>query len=238
MKILEGIHISKSFKGRRVVKEVDLCVRAGEIIGLLGPNGAGKTTTFRLMLGMLNPESGSIRLNGDDITRLPVYCRARLGIGFLPQEPSVFRNMTVRENLLAVVEMHRHIDRGAIDRALDEMKLTALAHRRAALLSGGERRRLEIARALILTPDFLLLDEPFAGIDPLQITELQRLILELRERGMGIIITDHNVREILKITDRSYIINRGDVIFHGNSAALIHDQRVKSEYLGHDFRWN
>ncbi len=238
MKILEGIRISKSFKGRRVVKEVDLCVRAGEIIGLLGPNGAGKTTTFRLMLGMLNPESGSIRLNGDDITRLPVYCRARLGIGFLPQEPSVFRNMTVRENLLAVVEMHRHIDRGAIDRALAEMKLTALAHRRAALLSGGERRRLEIARALILTPDFLLLDEPFAGIDPLQITELQRLILELRERGMGIIITDHNVREILKITDRSYIINRGDVIFHGNSAALIHDQRVKSEYLGHDFRWN
>lgn len=238
MKILEGIRISKSFKGRQVVKEIDLSVCAREVIGLLGPNGAGKTTTFRLMLGMLTPETGSIHLNGEDITRHPVYSRARLGIAFLPQEPSVFRNMTVRDNLSAVVEMHRHLDKNAVDDALSGMKLTRLAHRRAALLSGGERRRLEIARALILTPDFLLLDEPFAGIDPLQITELQRLILELRERGMGIIITDHNVREILKITDRSYIINRGNVIFHGDSSALIRDERVKSEYLGRDFRWN
>jgi len=238
MKTLEGIRISKSFKGRQVVKEVDLSVKAGEVIGLLGPNGAGKTTTFRLMLGMLSPEGGSIRLNGDDITRLPVYSRARRGIGFLPQEPSIFRNMTVRENLLAVVEMHRHLDPDAIDAALEEMKLTRLENRKASLLSGGERRRLEVARALILNPDFLLLDEPFAGIDPLQITELQRLILGLRHRGMGIIITDHNVREILNITDRSYIINRGEVIFHGDSETLIRDERVKVEYLGRDFRWN
>ncbi|HDP94625.1 MAG TPA: LPS export ABC transporter ATP-binding protein [Candidatus Aminicenantes bacterium] len=238
MKTLEGIRISKSFKGRQVVNQVDLVVSAGEVIGLLGPNGAGKTTTFRLMLGMLTPETGSIHLNGKDITRHPVYARARLGIAFLPQEPSVFRNMTVRDNLLAVMEMHRHLNKTAVDNALKEMKLTRLEHRRAALLSGGERRKLEIARALILTPDFLLLDEPFAGIDPLQITELQRMILELRERGIGIIITDHNVREILKITDRSYIINRGNVIFHGDSSALIRDERVKSEYLGRDFRWN
>ncbi len=238
MKALEGVHLSKSFKRRRVVDDVTLSLRGGEVIGLLGPNGAGKTTTFRMILGIYSPQNGHILLNGKEITRLPVYTRARMGIGFLPQEPSVFRNMTVYENMQAVVEMHRKLNASQIPDALEEMNLLDVVNRRAALLSGGERRRLEIARALILSPDFLLLDEPFAGIDPLQINELQRLVLGLRDRGMGIIITDHNVREILAITDRSYIINRGSVIFHGDSNALIRNERVKEEYLGSDFRWN
>ncbi|NIM12865.1 MAG: LPS export ABC transporter ATP-binding protein [Candidatus Aminicenantes bacterium] len=242
MKHLEGNGISKSFKNRLVVNNISLRVNQGEIIGLLGPNGAGKTTTFLMILGIHRPETGNILLNNVDITREPVYMRARMGIGFLPQEPSIFKGLTVKDNILAIMGMHpqrrsQDVD-VEIENILTEMGILELKNRKAYLLSGGERRRLEIARSLVLSPDFLLLDEPFAGIDPLQIKEIQNLIIKLKERGLGVIITDHNVREILKITDRSYIINRGEIIFQGNSRELIANERVKTEYLGKEFRWN
>lgn len=237
MKRLEGKKISKSFNRRIVVNQVSLYVNQGEIIGLLGPNGAGKTTTFLMMLGIHRPESGSIFLNETDITSYPVFMRARKGISFLPQEPSVFKGLTVEENVLAILDM-QNTESPDPKEILEEMGLYELRDRKAYLLSGGERRRLEIARALILSPDFLLLDEPFAGIDPIQIMEIQNLILSLNQKGLGVIITDHNVREILKITCRSYIINKGEVIFQGSSAELIENERVQSEYLGKEFRWN
>ena len=238
MKKLEIENIRKSFKKRVVVENVSIRVEEGEIVGLLGPNGAGKTTTFLIILGLHKPDGGRIRLNDRDITQYPVYVRSRMGISFLPQEPSVFKGLTVRENILAIMEMFQKDGADGIDRVLDEMGLLDLENQKAQLLSGGERRRLEIARSLILSPDFLLLDEPFAGIDPIQITELREIIKTFRQKKLGIIITDHNVREILKITDRSYIINHGQVIFEGNSQDLLADGRVKKEYLGEEFRWN
>jgi lipopolysaccharide export system ATP-binding protein len=241
MKSLEIINVCKSFKGRKVVDEVSIAVKQGEIIGLLGPNGAGKTTTFLMILGLHKPDSGIIKLDSLDITNMPVYIRARLGISFLPQEPSIFTGLTVKENILSVIEMSKHKEKFTLDKmhdVVDEMGLTELMERKSYLLSGGERRRLEIARALVLSPDFLLLDEPFAGIDPIQIGEIQKLILNLRDKGLGIIITDHNVREILKITDKSYIVNRGSVIFQGNAESLISNEVVREEYLGQEFRWD
>jgi lipopolysaccharide export system ATP-binding protein len=238
MKTLEVNHIRKTFRQRTVVDGVSLQVDAGEIIGLLGPNGAGKTTTFLMILGIHHPDDGEIRLNGRDITRMPVYRRSRLGISFLPQEPSVFRGLSVEDNVRAIAQMHGGDRPADIPRILSELGLAEIRERKAYMLSGGERRRLEIARSLVLTPDFLLLDEPFAGIDPIQIGELQELIQSFRSRGMGIVITDHNVREILKITDRSYIIHSGQVIFEGRSEELIADERVKRDYLGREFRWN
>jgi lipopolysaccharide export system ATP-binding protein len=240
MKCLEGSNISKSFKKRRVVNQISIRVNQGEIIGLLGPNGAGKTTTFLMMLGVYKPETGKILLNKKDITKQPVYIRAREGISFLPQEPSIFKGLTVKQNILSVMEMNYNPNSKSrdVDEVITEMGLTELTDRKAYLLSGGERRRLEIARSLVLSPDFLLLDEPFAGIDPIQIKEIQNIIITFKEKGLGIIITDHNVREILKITHRSYIINRGEVIFQGDSKKLIIDERVKDEYLGREFRWN
>ena len=238
MNKLESVHISKAFKKRTVVHNVSVEVEQGEIVGLLGPNGAGKTTTFLMILGIHIPDTGTIHLNGRDITRLPVYIRAREGISFLPQEPSVFKGLTVRENVLAIMDMYDKQKSMDVESILSEMGLLELSNRKAYLLSGGERRRLEIARSLVLSPDFLLLDEPFAGIDPIQINELQTLIQSFKERGLGVIITDHNVREILKITDRSYIINKGEIIFKGDSKTLIANDRVKEEYLGKEFRWN
>jgi len=238
MKQLEIRHIRKTFRQRAVVDDVSLKVAAGEIVGLLGPNGAGKTTTFLMILGIHRPDSGEIRLNGRDITRVPVYRRSRLGISFLPQEPSVFRGLSVEDNVRAIAQMHRGERAADIPGILAELGLGEIRGRKAYMLSGGERRRLEIARSLVLTPDFLLLDEPFAGIDPIQIGELRELIQAFKRRQMGIIITDHNVREILKITDRSYIIHSGQVIFEGRSEELISDERVKRDYLGREFRWN
>lgn len=238
MKKLECLNISKSFKNRTVVNNISMALKQGEIIGLLGPNGAGKTTTFLMILGIHKPDSGNIILNNKDITKLPVYIRAQNGISFLPQEPSVFKGLTVKENILAIFDMHSKKYSPDIDKILAEMGLLELKNRKAFLLSGGERRRLEIARSLVLSPDFLLLDEPFAGIDPIQIKELQIVIKSFKKKGLGIIITDHNVREILKITDRSYIINKGETIFQGDSKTLISNERVKEEYLGKEFRWN
>jgi len=238
MKTLEGKGMSMSFKKRRVVDNISILVKSGEVIGLLGPNGAGKTTTFHMILGIHRPESGKILLNNKDITKYPIFMRSRLGIGFLPQEPSVFRGMSVIDNIYAVLEHKKRIDLLKINDILNEMGLSELKNRKASFLSGGERRRLEIARSLVLNPDFLLLDEPFAGIDPIQINEIRNLIISFKERGLGIIITDHNVREILKITDRSYIINKGELIFQGNSKELISNKRVKDEYLGKEFRWH
>ena len=240
MKKLEIVNVSKSFNKRKVVSEVSISVNQGEIIGLLGPNGAGKTTTFLMILGIHRPDSGIIKLDSLDITNMPVYIRSRLGISFLPQEPSIFTGLTVKENIIAVIEMskQKNISFDKMYRIMDEMGITDIMDRKSYLLSGGERRRLEIARALVLSPDFLLLDEPFAGIDPIQIGEIQNLILDLKKRGLGIIITDHNVREILKITDRSYIVNKGKIIFKGDSASLIKNEIVKEEYLGHEFKWD
>ncbi len=238
MKTLEGKGMSISFKKRRVVNNISVKVSSGEIIGLLGPNGAGKTTTFHMILGIYRPESGSILLNNVDITKYPIFMRAKSGIGFLPQDPSVFRGMSVIDNIYAVLEHRKEKKKINIEEVLNEMGLYELRDRKASLLSGGERRRLEIARSLTLDPDFLLLDEPFAGIDPIQINEIRKLIISFKEKGLGIIITDHNVREILKITDRSYIINKGELIFQGNSTELISNKRVKEEYLGKEFRWN
>ncbi len=238
MEYIEGKNISKSFKKRTVLKSISLKVYQGEIIGLLGPNGAGKTTTFTILIGFLKPDLGNIYLNDREITNLPIYLRARCGISYLPQEPSIFKNLSIFENLYAVLEMYPQNSSNKIEEVLKEMGLDNIQDRKAYKLSGGERRRLEIARALLLSPKFLLLDEPFAGIDPIQIKELQDLIIKLKRKNLGIIITDHNVREILKITDRSYILNKGEVIFEGISEELILNKRVKEEYLGKEFRWN
>ncbi len=238
MKNLQSIRITKAFKKRTVVDEVSIKVQQGEIVGLLGPNGAGKTTIFLMMLGLYKPDSGDILLNNEKITRDPVFIRARKGISFLPQEPSVFKGMSVEDNIAAIIEMLHNRGDVTTDEFLEEMGLSELRRRKAYLLSGGESRRLEIARSLVLAPSFLLLDEPFAGIDPIQISEIQQLIISFKKKGLGIIITDHNVREILKITDRSYIINKGEVIFQGNSQELIANDKVKKEYLGKEFRWN
>ena len=238
MKTLEVDNIRKSFRGRVVVDGVSLKVGAGEVVGLLAPDVSGKATTYLMIVGLHRPEAGSIRLKGRDITRVPVYRRSRLGVSFLPQGPSVFRGLSVEDNLRAIAQMRRVGGRADIPRILDELGLAEIRSRKAYMLSGGERRRLEIARSLVLAPDFLLLDEPFAGIDPIQINELQGLIQGFRRRDMGVVITDHNVREILKITDRSYIIHTGQVIFAGPSEELIADERVKQDYLGREFRWN
>jgi len=238
MKTLRGNSISKKFSERLVVNKVNISISTGEIVGLLGPNGAGKTTTFLMMLGVYKPNAGNIFLDDIDITDYPVYKRARMGISFLPQEPSILRGLSIEDNLIAIKELNKKNIKKDIKEVLEEMGLYNIKNRRAYLLSGGERRRLEIARALLLSPDFLLLDEPFAGIDPIQIKEIQDLIVDLKSKGIGIIITDHNVREILKITDRSYIINRGELIFQGNSFELIKDEKVINEYLGKEFVWN
>jgi lipopolysaccharide export system ATP-binding protein len=233
--VLEGTRLVKSFKDRRVVNEVSVKVRQGEIVGLLGPNGAGKTTTFYLITGLIRPDAGQVRLDGLDLTRAPMYERARSGIGYLAQEPSIFRKMTVEENILAILEtrrLSRDERHRQLDRMLDELSIKHLRRSRAYSLSGGERRRLEITRALVTDPKFMLLDEPFAGVDPIAVHDIQTIVAGLRHRGIGVLITDHNVEQTLDIVDRAYIMFEGKVQAAGKVSDLVYDDRVAQLYLG------
>ncbi|MCA1582496.1 MAG: LPS export ABC transporter ATP-binding protein [Acidobacteria bacterium] len=239
--LLAAEGLIKTYGGRAVVRGVSLEVGAGEIVGLLGPNGAGKTTTFSIVVGLVRPDAGEVRLSGRDVTSLPMYRRARAGISYLPQEPSVFRKMTVEENLLAILETLdlTHAERSErADRLLNEFGLEALRTHRAYTLSGGERRRVEIARSLVVSPHFVLLDEPFAGIDPIAVLEIQGIARRLATSGIGVLITDHNVRETLSIVDRAYIIHGGEILRAGTPLALSSDAVVKKIYLGEAFQLN
>ena len=239
MAILETTKLTKSYSGRTVVRNVDIEVRSGEVVGLLGPNGAGKTTTFYMVVGLTSPDSGTVTLDGVDVTRDPMYVRARKGIAYLPQEPSIFRGLTVEQNILAILEtldLSRAERRDRADELLQELKLEGLAKSAAHTLSGGERRRGEITRALVISPSFILLDEPFAGIDPIAVTDIQAIIFHLKSRGIGVLITDHNVRETLRITDRAHIVHDGAIFRSGTPDELASDEEVKRIYLGADFR--
>jgi len=239
MATLRTRDLTKSFGGRTVVRGVSLEIASGEVVGLLGPNGAGKTTTFSMVVGLTAPDSGRVLLDGADVTDDPMYIRARKGIGYLPQEASIFRGLTVEQNILAILET---IAKNGTDRRtrlrelLSELGLTPLAKSPAYTLSGGERRRVEITRALVISPQFMLLDEPFAGIDPIAVTDIQQIIFHLKARGIGVLITDHNVRETLKITDRAYIVHDGTIFRSGTPDSLAADEDVKRIYLGADFR--
>jgi lipopolysaccharide export system ATP-binding protein len=240
-RLLHASALCKSYRGRQVVDHVSLELGPGEVVGLLGPNGAGKTTTFYIIVGLIAPESGRVRLLGEDITHLPMYRRARSGISYLPQEASVFRKLTVEENLRGIAETLRITSKerdGLVNGLLEEFGIEHLRGQSAYTLSGGERRRLEIARALVLTPQFILLDEPFAGIDPLAVLDIQRIVGRLKSRNIGVLITDHNVRETLNITDRAYIISEGRILREGSPQQLTNDIEVKKVYLGENFRLN
>src|SRR3954454_2467631 len=239
MATLSSTGLTKSFSGRTVVKGVNLQIASGEVVGLLGPNGAGKTTTFSMVVGLTPPDSGRVLLDGIDVTHDPMYVRARKGIGYLPQEASIFRGLTVEQNIAAILEtlsLEAGAGRTRQRELLAELGLTPLAKAPAYTLSGGERRRVEITRALVISPKFILLDEPFAGIDPIAVTDIQKIIFHLKERGIGVLITDHNVRETLRITDRAYIVHDGVIFKSGTPQSLADDEEVKRIYLGADFR--
>ncbi|MBF8260851.1 MAG: lptB [candidate division NC10 bacterium] len=228
----------KTFRGRTVVAGVSISLEAGEVVGLLGPNGAGKTTTFYMVLGLLKPDRGKVMLNGEDITELPVYKRARRGLGFLSQEPSIFRKLTVEQNLMAILEildLTKSERQHRLESLLRELDLTHLAKSKAYTLSGGERRRAEITRSLVTAPHFMLMDEPFAGIDPIAVADIQTIIARLKEKGIGVLVTDHNVRETLQIVDRAYLIYEGQVLVSGTARELASDERAKEIYLGKQF---
>jgi len=239
MHLLEIKGLSKSYDGREVVRGVDLLVRRGEIVGLLGPNGAGKTTTFYMVVGIIAPNRGKIIFDNNDLTSLAIHERARYGIGYLSQEPSIFRKLTVEENIMAILEtisISRTEKKHRLDSLLEELNIAHLRKNKAYTLSGGERRRLEITRALVTNPSFILLDEPFSGIDPIVVNEAQEIIKELKERGLGILLTDHNVRETLSITDRAYLIAEGKILISGTAADLINNPQARQLYLGEKFR--
>ena len=241
MQKLQAVELSKTYKGRKVVDDVALEIGQGEVVGLLGPNGAGKTTTFYIIVGLARPDSGKVLLNDDEITDLPMYLRARSGISYLPQEPSVFRQLTSEENLLAVLEtlpLTPEQQRDRLEELLVQMGLETVRTSKAFTLSGGERRRLEIARSLTLQPSFILLDEPFSGIDPLTVKDLQETIRDLAKSGIGVLITDHNVRETLSVTDRAYILKSGKIFRKGRPEELSNDPEVRRVYLGDHFRLN
>jgi len=238
---LQAVELNKSYRGRKVVDDVELEIGQGEVVGLLGPNGAGKTTTFYILVGLARPDSGRVLLNGEEITDLPMYLRARSGISYLPQEPSVFRQLTSEENLLAVLEtlpLTPEQQRDRLEELLVQVGLETVRSSKAYMLSGGERRRLEIARSLTLEPSFILLDEPFSGIDPLTVKDLQEIIRGLAQSGIGVLITDHNVRETLTVTDRAYILKSGKIFRKGRPEDLSSDAEVRRVYLGDHFRLN
>ena len=236
--LLNAENLVKIYGNRCVVNHVSLDVAPGEVVGLLGPNGAGKTTSFYMIVGLIEPNEGTILFDGHDVSRLAMYERARLGMGYLAQEPSIFRKLTVEENVLAVLES---LELGAkerklrLDELLNELQLTRLAKQKAFTLSGGERRRLEITRALATNPKFIMLDEPFGGVDPINVNEVQKIIANLRDRGLGILITDHNVRETLAVVDRAYLICNGEILFAGSGEQLLHDEKARQVYLGPSF---
>jgi lipopolysaccharide export system ATP-binding protein len=239
MHLLEIKGLKKSYNGKPVVSDISLNISSGEVVGLLGPNGAGKTTTFYMILGLINPDAGVIYLDGENLNNSPMYKRARKGIGYLPQEASIFRKLSVEDNIKAVLEI-THVEGKAkqekLRNILEEFNLMPLAKRLGYQLSGGERRKVEIARAIAIDPLFILLDEPFAGIDPLAVIELKKTLRQLKNKGIGLIITDHNVRETLSITDRAYIISEGRILAHGTPSELISNELVKKSYLGEEFR--
>ena len=238
MSLLEAKGLTKKYKNKNVVNGISICVLPGEIVGLLGPNGAGKTTSFNMIVGLVKPDEGDIIFENNSIAKLPMHERARLGIGYLTQEPSVFRKLTVEENILAILEActEDKVEKKArLKSLLEELDLTSIAKSKAYTLSGGEKRRLEITRALVTSPRMLLLDEPFSGIDPIAVYEVQKILIQLKERRMGILITDHNVRETLKLVDRAYIMHKGDVCCEGESEKLVSDAKAREIYLGPDF---
>ncbi len=238
MSTLRAKNLYKKFGNKLVIRGVSLEVHSGEVVGLLGPNGAGKTTIFYMIVGLIHPTQGQIFFEGEEISSYPMYLRARRGISYLPQESSAFRKLTVRENILAILEtlnLSKAEERRKLNRLLGELNLRPIADRKAYLLSGGERRRVEITRALVLSPKFILLDEPFAGIDPIAIGDIKVIVQHLRENGIGIIITDHNVRETLGVCDRAYLINQGKILIHGTPPEIISDPQARKIYLGEDF---
>ncbi len=240
MSILLAEKLAKSYKGCEVVKNVSLRIESGEVVGLLGPNGAGKTTTFYMVVGLIKANSGSLTLDGRDIAQLPMHMRAQLGIGYLPQEASVFRKLSVADNILAILQTRKDLNNSQrqqkMEDLLDELHISHIRNNMGMSLSGGERRRAEIARALASEPNFILLDEPFAGVDPISVLDIQGIIKHLKDRDIGVLITDHNVRETLKICERGYIMNAGEVISQGNPEFLLKDEQVRKVYLGEHFR--
>lgn len=239
MHTLEVRSLKKSYNGKDVIRDISLIINSGEIVGLLGPNGAGKTTTFYMILGLIMPDSGVVFLDGENLNNSPMYRRAKKGIGYLPQEPSIFRKLSVEDNVKAVLEITetgKEEKNERLKNILEEFKLTPFAKRLGHQLSGGERRKVEIARVLAVNPLFILLDEPFAGIDPLAVIELKKTIEQLKKKGIGLIITDHNVRDTLSITDRAYIISKGSILAHGDPKDLVCNEFVRRDYLGEDFK--
>ncbi|MGN6282588.1 LPS export ABC transporter ATP-binding protein [Frateuria sp.] len=232
--------LQKRYRSRQVVRDFGFSIRQGEVVGLLGPNGAGKTTCFYMVVGLVEADGGSIRLDRQDITGLPMHARARLGIGYLPQEASVFRRLSVADNIMAVLELREGLTarqrNEQLEGLMDELKIAHIAGQKGISLSGGERRRVEIARALAAQPRYMLLDEPFAGVDPISVGEIQRIVRHLKERGIGVLITDHNVRETLGICDRAYILNEGEVLSRGTPAHILADEKVREVYLGREFK--
>ena len=239
MAILYAENLAKSYKKRQVVSDVSLTVKSGEIVGLLGPNGAGKTTTFYMVVGLVNHDQGKIRIDDEDISLLPMHNRAQKGVGYLPQEASVFRNLTVEENIVSVLEM-RGVPKkeriATMQSLIEEFKLSHVAKSLGYALSGGERRRVEIARTISTNPDFILLDEPFAGVDPIAVEDIQNIIIQLKERGLGVLITDHNVRETLRITERAYIMAEGTILISGTGEQIANDETARRVYLGDNFK--